>query len=92
MGTGIDELDELVCSGKTAVADIKTKWRMKLGGAAVMGIGALMIRYASDSGDIKKIGIAGIVVGVLMILGTDGVKWAIGQIWSAGKNAPKTKV
>lgn len=92
MGTGIDELDNLVNSGKTAAADVKKKWKMKLIGVAVACIGALMISYSGDSPEMKKAGIGVVLVGGLMILGTDGIKWAGMQIFSAGKNRPDTKL
>jgi hypothetical protein len=92
MGTGIDELDQLVEGGKSAAADVKGKWMMKLGGVAVAGIGALVLRSAGESPEIRYAGIGILVVGVLMILGTDGIKWTARQIWSAGKNKPRTTV
>ncbi len=92
MATGIDELDELVDGGKTAAADVKAKWKMKLGGVAVAGIGGLVLRYVGESQEVRYAGIGAIVVGVLMILGTEGIKWAGIQVLSAGKSRPRTKL
>lgn len=92
MGTGIDELDELLNGGKAAAADVKRKWKMKLGGVALAGIGALVLLFAGDSPEIRFAAAGLLAAGVLMILGTNGIKWAARQIWSAGKNKPKTAV
>jgi len=86
MGTGIDELDGLVNDGKSAASDIKLKWKMKLAGAAVAGVGALITRYFVNPPVMIKVGIGVIVVGVLMILGTDGIKFVLKQLYSAGKS------
>ena len=92
MGTGIDELDALVNDGKTAVSDIRRKWRMKLAGAAVAVAGGLMFIYAGRSSDALKVGVAIIVVGVLMMLGSGGITWVVRQLWSAGKKIPSPKL
>ena len=91
MGTGINEVDELVEGGKSAVADVKSKWKMKLAGVAVAGIGALLTKY-SENATMNQIGIGVIVVGVLMILGTGGIVYVVKQIHSAGKNRPRVKL
>lgn len=91
MGTGIDELDKLVDGGKAAASDVKMKWKMKLAGVAVAGIGALLLKFSSDP-TMTKIAIGVIVVGVVMILGTGGVKWVLKEAYSAGKNQPRTKI
>jgi hypothetical protein len=88
MGTGIDEVDGLVEDGKSVVADVRMKWKMKLWGAAVAGVGALITRYWDNPPVMIKVGIGVIVVGVLMILGSDGVKFVLKQTYSAGKNRP----
>jgi hypothetical protein len=88
MGTGIDEVDGLVDDGKSVVADVRMKWKMKLWGTAVTGVGALITRYWSNPPVMTKVGIGVIVVGVLMILGTDGIKFVLKQLYSAGKNSP----
>ena len=88
MGTGTDEVDGLVEDGKSVVADVRMKWKMKLWGAAVAGVGALITRYWDNPPVMIKVGIGVIVVGVLMILGSDGVKFVLKQTYSAGKNRP----
>ncbi|MEI7901323.1 MAG: hypothetical protein WCK89_13815 [bacterium] len=85
MSTGFDELDSLAEDGKSAVSDIRLKWKMKLAGAAVIGIGALITRYWSSPPVMFKIGTGIIVVGVLMVLGTDGIKFVLKQLYSAGR-------
>ena len=88
MGTGIDEVDSLVEEGTSVVADVRMKWKIKLWGAAVAGVGTLITRYWDNPPVMSKVGIGVIVVGVLMILGTDGIKFVLKQIYSAGKNSP----
>lgn len=88
MGTGFDEVDGLVDDGKSVLADVRRKWKMKLGGAAVTAAGALVTRYWTTPPVMSKVGIGVIVVGVLMILGTEGIKFVLKQIYSAGKNNP----
>ncbi len=91
MGTGINEIDELVEGGKSAAADVKMKWKMKLAGVVVAGIGALLLKFTADP-TMTKIAIGVIVVGVVMILGTGGIKWVLKQAYSAGKNQPSVKL
>jgi len=91
MGTGINEIDELVEGGKSAASDVKMKWKMKLAGVFVAGIGALLLKFTADP-TMTKIAIGVIVVGVLMILGTGGIKWVFKQAYSAGKNQPSVKL
>ncbi len=88
MGTGIDEVDGLIGDGKCVVADVRMKWKTKLWRAAVAGVGALITRYWDNPPVMTKVGIGVILVGVLMILGTDGIKFVLKQIYSAGKNSP----
>jgi hypothetical protein len=88
MRTGVDEVDSLVDDGKNVVADIRMKWKMKLRGAAIAGIGTLITQYWYNPSIMSKVGIGMIVVGVLMVLGTDGIKFVLKQIYSVGKNSP----
>lgn len=91
MGTGINELDDIVEDGKTVASDVKAKWKIKLVGAGVLGIGVLLLKFTSDA-TMNKVSIGVIVVGVLMILGINGITWVIKQALSAGKNKPDVKL
>lgn len=82
----------MVEDGKNVVADVLMKWKMKLWGAAVTGVGALITGYWSNPPVMSKVGIGVIVVGVLMILGTDGIKFVLKQLYSAGKKAPDAEL
>lgn len=91
MGTGINELDDIVEDGKTVASDVKAKWKIKLVGTGVLGIGVLLLKFTSDA-TMNKVAIGVIVVGVLMILGVNGIKWVFKQALSAGKSQPDVKL
>ena len=98
MPTGINEIDEMVDGGRSVVSDVKANWRTKLIGLAVGMASGTVVHFTrisapeSTGHTMFLVGIGGIVVGVLLMLGVGGVQWIARQVYSAGKNAPKTKV
>ncbi|MBM4027435.1 MAG: hypothetical protein FJ280_18820 [Planctomycetes bacterium] len=91
METG-DEVDDLARGAKNAVSDVRKKWKMKLFGVMVAGIGTAILLLSESGSDAKRIGIGVIVVGALMILGTRGLMFVFKQAYFAGKNQPRVKL
>jgi len=91
METGINEVDNMVEGGKAVATDVKVKWKMKLVGIIIAGIGVLFVKFTADP-TMAKIAIGVIVIGVLMILGTGGIVFILKQALSAGSNQPRTKL